>query len=163
MLPNLDIVATGVLSPADQLVLSAYAEHTGDRVWTISAASLLGGIDAGRDLAEFTAFLTRRREHELPDTMTTLLTDSTRRVGQLTDLGHARVIETGTARGGCWLCFGVAAGADKAARPTASTVSVTGTRPELAGHDRLGDYGGQGPHGAYRLRRRAAAVRAGRS
>jgi hypothetical protein len=71
VLPNLDIVATGVLSPADQLVLSAYAEHTGDRVWTISAASLLGGIDAGRDLAEFTAFLVQRCEHELPDTMTT--------------------------------------------------------------------------------------------
>jgi hypothetical protein len=41
-------------------VLSAYAEHTGDRVWTISAAS---GIDAGCDLAEFTAFLARRCEH----------------------------------------------------------------------------------------------------
>jgi hypothetical protein len=37
-----------------------------------------------------TAFLARRCEHELPDTMTTLLTDSTRRAGQL---GHARVIE----------------------------------------------------------------------
>jgi hypothetical protein len=93
LLPNLDIVATGVLSPADQLVLSAYAEHTGDRVWTISAASLLGGIDAGRDLAEFSAFLARRCAHELPDTMTTLLTDITRQAGQLTDLGHARVIE----------------------------------------------------------------------
>jgi hypothetical protein len=74
-------------------VLSAYAEHTGDRVWTISAASLLGGIDAGRDLAEFSAFLARRCAHELPDTMTTLLTDITRQAGQLTDLGHARVIE----------------------------------------------------------------------
>ena len=93
VLPNLDVVATGVLSPADQLVLSAYAEHTGDRVWTVSAASLLRGIDASRDLAEFAAFLARRCEHELPGAMTTLLTDVTRRAGQLTDLGHARVIE----------------------------------------------------------------------
>jgi hypothetical protein len=79
VLPNLAVVATGALSPADQRVLSAYAEHTGDRVWTISATSLLSGIDAGRDLAEFTAFLTQRCEHELPGTMTTLLTDTTRR------------------------------------------------------------------------------------
>jgi XPB/Ssl2-like helicase family protein len=93
VLPNLDIVATGILSPAEQLVLSAHAEHTGDRVWTVSAASLLGGIDAGRNLTEFSDFLARRCEHELPDTMTTLFTDVIRRAGQLTDLGHARVIE----------------------------------------------------------------------
>jgi len=93
VLANLDIVAAGAVSQADRLLLSAYAEQTGDRVWTVSAAALLAAVDAGRELAELTAFLTPRTEHELPNTFTTLISDITRRVTQLTDLGHARVIE----------------------------------------------------------------------
>ena len=34
------MVATGTLSPGDQILLSGYAEHTADRVWTVSAANL---------------------------------------------------------------------------------------------------------------------------
>jgi hypothetical protein len=93
MLPNLDIVATGDIPAADRLVLSAYAKQTTDRVWTVSATSLLSAIDAGRELAEFTTFLTQRTEHELPSTLSTLIADVHRRAGQLTDLGHARVLE----------------------------------------------------------------------
>ena len=93
VLANLDIVAVGAVSQADRLLLSAYAEQTGDRVWSISAATLLAAVDAGRKLAEFTAFLTSRTEHELPDVLTILVGDVARRVTQLTDLGHARVIE----------------------------------------------------------------------
>jgi hypothetical protein len=93
VLPNLDIVATGDLPAADRLVLSAYAKQTADRVWTASATSLLSAIDAGRDLTELTTFLTQRTEHELPGTLSTLIVDVQRRAGQLTDLGHARVIE----------------------------------------------------------------------
>ena len=92
MLPNLDIVATGTLPAADRLMLSAFAEQSGDHVWTVSAASLLAGLDAGRDLAEFSAFLTERAEHELPSTLTSLVDDVRRRAGQLTDLGQARLI-----------------------------------------------------------------------
>jgi hypothetical protein len=62
-------------------------------VWTVSASSLLTAIDAGRDLAEFAAFLDHRVGHELPDTLKTLVADVERRAGQLTDLGHVRVIE----------------------------------------------------------------------
>jgi hypothetical protein len=93
VLPNLDIVATGDVPTADRLTLSAYAKQTADRVWTVSATSLLAAIDSGRDLAEFTAFLTRRVGHEPPDTLNTLVADIHRRAGQLTDLGHVRVIE----------------------------------------------------------------------
>ena len=92
VLPNLDIVATGTLPAADRLMLSAFAEQSGDHVWTVSAASLLAGLDAGRDLAEFSAFLTERAEHELPSTLTSLVDDVRRRAGQLTDLGQARLI-----------------------------------------------------------------------
>ena len=93
ILPNLDVVATGTLSPGDQVLLSGYAEHTADRVWTVSAASLLAALDTGRDLGEFTGFLARRAENELPSSLETLIGDVTRRAAQLTDLGHARVIE----------------------------------------------------------------------
>jgi len=48
VLPNLDIVATGSISVGDQLLLSAYARQTSDRVWTVSAASLLAATDSGR-------------------------------------------------------------------------------------------------------------------
>lgn len=93
VLPNLDVVATGSLAPGDELLLSAFAKQTSDRVWTVSAASLLAAVDAGRQLAEFTDFLANRAENELPGTLNTLVEDITRRARQLTDLGHVRVIE----------------------------------------------------------------------
>jgi hypothetical protein len=93
VLPNLDIVATGALSAGDQLVLSGYAEHTADRVWTVSAASLLTAISPGRDPSDLVTFLAPRTDHELPEALGTLISDVSRRCAQLTDLGHARVIE----------------------------------------------------------------------
>ncbi|MGH4026856.1 MAG: hypothetical protein ACRDRV_19965 [Pseudonocardiaceae bacterium] len=44
-------------------------------------------------MSEFTTFLTQRTEHKLPDTLSTLIKDVHRRAGQLTDLGHLRVIK----------------------------------------------------------------------
>ncbi len=94
VLPNLDIVATGDRpTAADRLTLSAYARQTADRVWTVSATSLLTALDTGRDLTEFTTFLARCAEHDLPDALATLIADVRRRAGHLTDLGHLRVIE----------------------------------------------------------------------
>ncbi|WP_410669597.1 hypothetical protein [Amycolatopsis sp. cmx-4-68] len=83
VLPNLDVVATVPLPPADRLTLSAFAEQTADHVWAVSATSLLSGVDSGRDLGEFTRFLGERTEHELPGTLTTLVSDVRRRAGQL--------------------------------------------------------------------------------
>ncbi|MEV0051022.1 helicase-associated domain-containing protein [Saccharopolyspora shandongensis] len=93
VLPNLDIVATADIPAADRLLLSTYAKQTADHVWTVSATSLLSAIDTGRNLTELTAFLGPRTEHELPSTLTTLIRDIHHRTEQLTDLGHARVIE----------------------------------------------------------------------
>jgi len=93
VLANLDIVATGALPAADRLLLCAYATQTSDHVWTVSADSLLGAIDSGRKLSEFTAFLTARTKHELPSPVRTLVADVERRAAALTDLGHVRVIE----------------------------------------------------------------------
>lgn len=93
VLPNLDIVATGDIPAADRLFLTAYAKQTADRVWTVSTTSLLSAIDSGRQLSEFTTFLTERTEHELGSSLNTLMADVHRRAGQLTDLGQARLIE----------------------------------------------------------------------
>jgi hypothetical protein len=93
MLPNRDIVAIGDIAATDGLFLSAYAKQTTDRVWAVSATSLLSAIDSGRELTEFTTFLTQRTEHELSSTLSTLIADVHRRAGQLSDLGHARLIE----------------------------------------------------------------------
>jgi hypothetical protein len=93
VLPNLDIVATGDIPAADRLVLTAYAKQSADRVWTVSATSLLSAIDSGRQLSEFTAFLSERTEHDMVNALSTLMADVGRRAGQLVDLGHVRLIE----------------------------------------------------------------------
>ena len=93
VLPNLDVVATGEVDHAEVLLLGSFANHTSDRVWTISADSLLGALAAGRGLTELTDFLAQRTEHDLPATLHTLVADVGRRSAALTDLGHVRVIE----------------------------------------------------------------------
>ncbi|WP_371553187.1 hypothetical protein OG266_19760 [Streptomyces sp. NBC_00554] len=48
VLPNFDIVALDGLRPAVALLLDAFADKTSDRVWTLSAASLLSALDTKR-------------------------------------------------------------------------------------------------------------------
>jgi hypothetical protein len=92
VLPNLDIVVTGEVQPADELMLDAYGRRSSDRVWCLSAASLLAAIDGGRPLEDLRRFLGARADHDLPGTVTRLFEDVTARVGQLVDLGLARVV-----------------------------------------------------------------------
>ena len=63
VLANHDIVATADLAPADRLVLDAFAARTSDRVWTVSTASLLAAVDAGRSPGELGSFLDERAVH----------------------------------------------------------------------------------------------------
>jgi len=93
VLTNLDIVATGDVTAADRLVLSAWAEQSADRVWAVSAAGLLSALGNGRALREFADFLAERTEHDLPDAFRVLVEDVNRRSTQLTDLGQVRLIE----------------------------------------------------------------------
>jgi len=93
VLPNLDIVATGDLPPADRLVLDAYADHTSDRVWTVGADTLLAALDAGRTPDQLRRFLQERAAHELPATLLTLLDDVTGRAAKLCDMGVVRLVE----------------------------------------------------------------------
>lgn len=93
VLANFDVVATAELSPTDRLVLDAYATRSSDRVWTLTAASLLAAADAGRAPAEFSVFLTARAAHGLPGTVQTLLDDVAARASQVRDLGMCRLVE----------------------------------------------------------------------
>jgi hypothetical protein len=93
VLPNLDIVVTGELPPADKLMLDAYARQTADRVWTLREATLLAALAAGRGLDHLRQFLTACATHELPNPVTTLLADVEARAGRLRNLGVIRLIE----------------------------------------------------------------------
>ncbi|MCX4783453.1 helicase-associated domain-containing protein [Streptomyces sp. NBC_01264] len=92
ILPNHDLVALDGLPPAQALLLDAFATRTGDRTWTLSPASLLAAVHAGRNLSELRTYL-NHADTALPDTVTTLLTDAERRVGQVRDLGPVHLIE----------------------------------------------------------------------
>jgi Helicase conserved C-terminal domain len=93
VLPNLDVVVTGDMMPADRLLLDAYAQRISDRVWSMTSATLLAAADQGRDLAEFTKFMESRSANKIPATVTSLFGDVARRLSQLRDAGTARVIE----------------------------------------------------------------------
>lgn len=93
VLPSLDVVATGEITAVEETFLSAYAERSGDRVWTISNNGLVAAVAAGRQVEEFVDFLSRRAENELPDVLAVMVNDVGRRNAQLTDLGLVRVVE----------------------------------------------------------------------
>ena len=93
VLANHDIVATADLAPADRLALDAFAARTSDRVWTVSTASLLAAVDAGRAPGELGSFLDERAVHAVPATVQRLLADVEARAGQVRDLGTRRVLE----------------------------------------------------------------------
>ncbi|MGH3320488.1 MAG: helicase-associated domain-containing protein [Streptosporangiaceae bacterium] len=93
VLPNHDVVVTGTLRPADRLLLDAFATRGSDRVWSLTPATLLAGVDAGHTLDALRGFLRNRARHELPDTVATLIDDVAARTGQVRDLGPARVVE----------------------------------------------------------------------
>ncbi|MCZ4537441.1 helicase-associated domain-containing protein [Gordonia terrae] len=93
VLPNLDIVVPRGITHTERLTLAAFATQTADHTWNVSPTTLTAAVGAGRDLTEFTDFLHRRAEHELPSTITTLIEDVRRRGAQLVDRGYLRVIE----------------------------------------------------------------------
>ena len=93
MLANHDIVATADRTPPDRLLLDAFAARISDRVWTVSTASLLAAVDAGRAPGELGRFLEERAVHAVPATVRRLLDDVEARAGQVRDLGARRVLE----------------------------------------------------------------------
>ena len=98
VLPNLDVVVLGDLPVADRLVLDAFATRGSERVWTLSAASLLAAADTGRPPRELAGFLADRATHGLPQAVRTLLDDVDARLRRVRDLGLHRVVECADAQ-----------------------------------------------------------------
>ena len=98
VLPNLDVVALDDLPPGDRLILDAFAARTSERVWTLSTASILAAVDAGRAPGELAAFLSERAAHGVPPAVRTLLDDVEVRAGRVRDLGLHRVVECADAQ-----------------------------------------------------------------
>lgn len=59
VLANFGIVALDGLPSSDALLLDTFADRTSERVWTLSAASLLSALDRGHALDEFRRYVDR--------------------------------------------------------------------------------------------------------
>jgi hypothetical protein len=80
--------------PAEALLLDAFATRSADRVWTLSIASLLKALHAGRGLEELRRFLAESGTgEELPQTVTALLADAASRTEKVRDLGACHLLE----------------------------------------------------------------------
>ncbi|WP_448072586.1 helicase-associated domain-containing protein [Georgenia yuyongxinii] len=93
VLPTLQVVAAGRLTPDDEIVLSTWCTRMTKEIWAIEGAGLLDAIHTGHRLDEFAALLRRRSQNELPATVQALLEEITSRANQLSDSGVVRMIE----------------------------------------------------------------------
>lgn len=93
VLPNHDVVALGELPLGDRMTLSAFAHQSAERVWHLTAGSLLTAIANGRRIDELLDVLDRASDQALPPTVRTLISDVTRRSAALTDRGMVRLVE----------------------------------------------------------------------
>ena len=93
VLPNMEVVSTGELTPSVRTTLDAWCTQSGERTWGISRASLLEAIDQDRALDDFAALLERSSPEPLPQTITALFEDVRRRSEALVDCGEMVVIE----------------------------------------------------------------------
>ncbi|WP_150135630.1 helicase-associated domain-containing protein [Streptomyces hyaluromycini] len=94
VLPNFDIVALDGLAPAEALLLEAFATRSADHVWTLSTASLLKALHAGRGMEELRRFLAESSAgEELPQTVAALLADAASRTERVRDLGTCHLLE----------------------------------------------------------------------
>jgi hypothetical protein len=93
VLPNRDVVADDrPLGPADVLLLDRFAERKSEAVWHLAADKILAAVEQGLAVAELREFLAARSQEPLPQTVAVFLDDLENKLGQLQDLGTARLI-----------------------------------------------------------------------
>lgn len=92
VLPNLDVVATAPLSPADRMLLEAFAEKTGDHVWRLDRDRILCAVAEGRNIQELIVFLESSAGTAMPQPVVQFFADVQNRAIVLSDLGTARLI-----------------------------------------------------------------------
>ena len=93
VLPNLEIVAAGVLAQSDRLALDSYATRVSDHLWRLESAQLLSAIAAGRQIAEIREFLVVKSGAPIPGTVARLLDDTEQRAVKVVDRGLVRLVE----------------------------------------------------------------------
>jgi hypothetical protein len=89
---NLEIAATGPLSPADILLLDTFASKSGEKVWRLDPERILDAEASGRSTAELVAFLEAASDVEVPEAVDQFVGELVIRAGALHDLGPARLI-----------------------------------------------------------------------
>ncbi|CAN5758003.1 hypothetical protein BH23PLA1_BH23PLA1_20140 [soil metagenome] len=93
VLPNRDVVAIDrTIPPADVLLLEQFAERKSEAVWHLGAGKILEAAEKGATVRELEAFLKARNQGPIPPTVQVFLDDLTDKVGQLEDLGTARLL-----------------------------------------------------------------------
>lgn len=92
VLPNLDVVATVPLSPADRMLLEAFAEKTGDYVWRLDRDRMLSALADGRNIQEILVLLQSSASAEMPQPVVQFFADAESRSVALSDLGSARLV-----------------------------------------------------------------------
>ncbi len=93
VLPNLDVVAVGRVSPGDKLFLESFALPATENVWKIDRAKLLTALENGQKIAEIQTFLKAKSGADLPNPVAILLTEAAEHIAGLRDKGEAWLIE----------------------------------------------------------------------
>jgi Helicase conserved C-terminal domain len=93
VLPNRDVVAADrPIAPADALFLERFAERTSEVVWRLDAGKILEAVGKGLTVEELKGFMEAKNQGPLPQTVKVFLDDLAHKLGQLEDLGTARLI-----------------------------------------------------------------------
>lgn len=92
VLPDLQVVATAALSPADRTMLNALTTAVRTDFWQLDPNRTLEALAAGRTVAEITQFLESGSGAALPDAAAELLTEAQDRLTAFADQGAARLI-----------------------------------------------------------------------
>jgi len=93
VLPNLEVVATEVLSPADTLFLERIATPISDLVWRIERSKLIEAAEQGYAVSDVVDFLRAKSENDLPDNVAIFFQEAAERTSSLVARGPALLIE----------------------------------------------------------------------
>ncbi len=93
VLPNLEVVATEVLSPADTLFLERIATPSSDFVWRIEQSKLIEAAEQGYPVSDVMDFLRAKSENVLPDNVVIFFQEVAERASSLVARGPALLIE----------------------------------------------------------------------
>lgn len=95
VLPNLDVVVAerAGLSPNDRVTLERLTTRASEDVFQLSRDRLLDAVESGFGIADAEAFLRRRSQHDLPQTVRTLFQDVARGAGAIESVSRALLIQ----------------------------------------------------------------------